>query len=507
MQTIWTSLLVVAGATMLRAQGTVTPLPIPEPPQSPRSGVEWFRWQDDLARVRVRIASELAHVELLRSEAEKTRAVLESARMPAAPWFDNAGIAPAPWAGQDPGDSTYRSAREALNRGEWGTAVAAFRTLLQKYPKSVYAAESGYYQAFALFRIGGTPQLQEALAVLEAQSARYPSAHSRAEAVTLATRIQGVLAARGVASAREALARIPTEQTPSCDREEQLIQAEAMRALSRSGAANVTELITRVLARRDECAAPLRRTAIFLVASRHDSQAVGMLAGVARNDPSVDVRTMAIEVLGSLSGPEATEVLSELTHADNEQVQRTAVRALVHRAGADGRQVVRELVERQDLSEKLRAEALYSFDADDATADDVAWLRSLYAGQSSTRLKSAILRTIVRADGSDVDQWLAGIAGNESESGELRSIALRRIAATMSVADLGKMYDGATQQGFRQEIIGFLGQRKGDAATDKLIDIVKNGTDLSLRRSAIGALAGRKDDSRAMQLLLEVVNK
>ena len=85
---------------------------------------------------------------------------------------------------------------------------------------------------------------------------------------------------------------------------------------------------------------------------------------------------------------------------------------------------------------------------------------------------------------------------------------MRRIGASMSIADLSKLYDSATQQRFRREIISVLGKRKEDAATDKLILIIKNGTDPSLRTSAISALSNnKKDDPRAMALLLEIINK
>ena len=43
-------------------------------------------------------------------------------------------------------------------------------------------------------------------------------------------------------------------------------------------------------------------------------------------------------------------------------------------------------------------------------------------------------------------------------------------------------------------------------ATDKLIDIAKNGTDPELRRLAISYLS-RKNDARTKQLLLEIIDK
>lgn len=413
---------------------------------------------------------------------------------------------PAPWRTQDVGDSLYRYARDLFNRGEWGQAASAFRNIPQRFPNSTYASEAGYYEAYSLYRIGGTPDLRAARAALEAQRTKYPNARSRTEATNLTTRILGVLASRGDAEAKAALDSIAAGQGATCDREEQTVQAEAMNALSRSDAANVNELITRVLARKDECSAPLRRTAVFLVGNRRDAQAVNILAGVARSDPSNSVRMEAVNVLGRLPSDEGAAVLEEIARGSEDDVQRAAVRALVRHPSSRARTYIRQLVERDDVSERVRSEALSAFNAERATAEDITWLRALYARLQSPTLKSRALSAITRVGGADVDQWLVTIASNENERSELRATAMRRIGTTMSVADLGKLYDQATQQRFRREVISVLGKRKEDAATDKLIDIVKNGTDPSLRTSAISALT-EKNDPRATTLLLEIINK
>ena len=125
---------------------------------------------------------------------------------------------------------------------------------------------------------------------------------------------------------------------------------------------------------------------------------------------------------------------------------------------------------------------------------------------AAASLRTRTLSAIVRIGGPEVDQWLVTLARDDNQPSEIRAVAMRRIGETMSIADLGRLYDSATQQRFRSEIINVLGKRKEDAATDKLIDIIKNGTDPSLRRSAISAVVN-KNDARAQQLLLEIINK
>src|SRR5262245_65684895 len=79
------------------------------------------------------------------------------------------------WKGQGtPEDSVYRNARELLNRGEYRRASEQFKTFEQKYPKSRYVPAAMYWQAFALYRVGATTDLRQALLVLDDQRTRYP---------------------------------------------------------------------------------------------------------------------------------------------------------------------------------------------------------------------------------------------------------------------------------------------------------------------------------------------
>lgn len=415
---------------------------------------------------------------------------------------------PPSWARQDVGDSLWRSARTVFNRGDWGQAVQLFQQIPQKYPNSAYAADALYYQAYALYRIGRTEDLRTALSLLETRAQRYPNARSQSsDAPALATRVRGVLASRGDQAAAAELARQAQQGTQTCDREEQAVQAEAMNALSRTDPENVNQLITRVLARKDECAIPLRRTAVFLAGNRRDASATGILTSVARTDPSIDVRVEAISWLGRLPSEEGLPVLEDLVRtSEEERIQRAAVRALVQHPSARARTAVRSLVERNDVSDRLRSEALSAFSPERASADDVTWLRALYGRMETPQLKQRVLSAITRIGGPEVDQWLMTLVRNDNEPSEIRGTAMRRIGKTLPIADLARLYDDAAQQRLRMEIISVLASRTEDAAADKLLDIAKNGTDPNLRTRAISALSNR-NDARARALLLELINK
>jgi HEAT repeat protein len=96
------------------------------------------------------------------------------------------------------------------------------------------------------------------------------------------------------------------------------------------------------------------------------------------------------------------------------------------------------------------------------------------------------------------------LAKNEDESVDVRENALRYVARSASIANLNAFYDAASARPLREEIISALGSRKEPEATDKLIDIAKNGTDPQVRRDAINTLT-RKNDPRTTKLLLDLI--
>ena len=419
-----------------------------------------------------------------------------------------ASVPPAPWAKGDQADTLYTSAREMLNRGEYRRAAQLFRDLSARFPRSAYAADALYWEAFALYRIGTTTELRDALKALESQRSRFPEAKTQADAAVLATRIQGALAARGDSRASAQLTNAATQQSGSCDKEDQAVRVEALSALGQSDPESVTPILRRVLARRDECSAALRRRAVFLLGRKADAAAEEALTDVARNETDPQVRSDAIMWLARMPGEKSVATLEEiLRSSSDERTQRAAIRALTTHPSPRARQGIRALIERTDASEKLRAEAIGSFDKERSTSEDAAYLRGVYAKLDSPRLKERTIYAVARFGGAENEQWLLNIARQNDEPIELRAAALRRAAGTsMPIADVVKMYDGVSDRELREQLIQVYSSRKEPEATDKLLDIVRTGTDPQLRRLAISGLT-RKNDPRTTKLLLEIIDK
>jgi HEAT repeat protein len=415
----------------------------------------------------------------------------------------------ASWASDDPADSLYRRARELLNRGEWRLAAQAFRDIPQRFPSSEYAPDALYWQAYALYRIGNLNELRDARSALDSRRTKYGNAKgvSNADVEALNMRIQGALASRGDPNAREVVSRAVQQGGAVCDRDDQMVRIEALGAIYKTDPESAPALVEKVLARQDECSIMLRRNAVMLIGNRRDASATRILSRVARNDSSTDVRTEAIGWLGRMSDDEALSVLEDiLRSSEDERVQRAAIRALSTHSNPRAKQRVRTLIERADVSERLRSDAISTFERERPSEEDAAWLRSIYPRLERTSLKQRVVSVVARAGGTENDRWLSTIVNNEDEPSEVRATALGRLGQTMPVPDLARMYDGASSRTVREYLINSLGRRPEAEATDKLIDIVKTGTDPNLRRSAINALTQKKDP-RTTKLLLEIIDK
>lgn len=507
---------------------------------------------------------------------------------------------------QDPADSVYKEARSLLNRGEWRRAATMFGQVAGRTPASAYAADALYWQAFSLYRIGGMTELREALAALDARKSRFPRAGNADDAESLTTRVTGALASRGDATATRRLQSTAAAGSASCDTEELSVRASALSTLMRNDPAAATPILSKVLDRRDECSVSLRKSAVSIIGRKDDAASRSKLMDVAKNDPEPSIRGDAIGYLAEANTEEVATTLDAIVRNEQtESVQRSAVRALGTMTTPKAKAAIRALIERTSASERLRIDAIgsfdrragvssgfnYSFSCDggqcidranlvgaamiaptpavppvaavrpvpaprpmaqsaesraavaearaEAMADarasvrsttpmaislggdgvyairdddrrispeDAAWLRGVYPRLETNRLKSAAASVLARAGDEATTSWLASMISREDEPAEVRASILQRLGREMPIAQLGRLYDGASSRSMRTEIVQVLGRRDEPEATDKLIEIVRNGTDPQLRRSAISALNNKKDP-RTTQLLLELIDK
>jgi HEAT repeat protein len=413
---------------------------------------------------------------------------------------------------QDPADSLYRVAYDAMNRGEWRRAADLFAQVTAKYPRSRRVMSATYYEAFMHYRIGTTEELRAAMRVLNDRSKLTPtsgnSSATQQELASLTTRIRGALAARGDAEAARQLSS--DAQKGGCDSEDVQVKSEALSALAQADMTAAIPMLKRVLERRDPCLLELRRRSLSILLRRGDTAATTAAISVARaTDEALELRTDAVSFLARLPGDNAIATLEELLRNSTErEVQRAAIRALSNTENTRARQTLRTLIERNDVSEQLRIEAVNTMERDpgNGRGDDAAYLRGLYPKLQAERVKIAAIAAISKSPGAENEQFVLRVARDAGESSEVRASAISRMYRLpgIAIAEIGKLYDTAESRSLREQIISVLSQRKEPETVDKLMDIVKTGTEPRLRGQATNALV-KKDDPRAKKFLADLV--
>jgi TolA-binding protein/HEAT repeat protein len=426
--------------------------------------------------------------------------------------------APPAWAQGDPADSLYRLASESNNRGEYRRAAQLFSELTQKYPRSSYAGDAMYWEAFSRYRLGTTEELQRAATVLETLSSRGNEFSRRrgsdSEVEALKLRVWGTLAQRGVRGYDERVKTLAA--SGACDKEDVAVRAEALNSLGRMDPTAAMPYIRKMLDKKDECSTDLRQKAVFMLGQRStersDGEATAALVAVAKSDPSPSVRSDAISWLPRLPGDAPFAALEDILRTDSDvRIQRAAVRALNSSDSPKARQSIRALIDRKDAPEQLRLEAINSFDKERTTDDDAKYLRGLYTRVETDRMREAIINSVGRLGGTENDQWIISLAKNPNTPDQLRAAAVNRLGRmnAVPIADLIKLYDAAESRSMRDQLINVLGNRKEQEATDKLLEIMRNATtDYIARRNAMNALVRKgNNDPKIMQALLDVMEK
>ena len=447
---------------------------------------------------------------------------------------------PAAWLQGDPADSIYRAARAALDRRDYRQAADLFAQVPTRYPRSGYAADAYYWRAFSLYRLGGTPQLREALAALDIQRERFPRAATKGDAKALTSRIQGELARQGdpaaaaiVAAAAADAGRPPVPPTPParpvppgqpmppmpptppmppgdddrCADDDDDTKVAALNALQQMDDDRARPIIQRVLARRDPGSTCLRRKAVFLIAQESAPGTEDILLATARNDPDHEVREQAVFWLSQVGTDRAVSALDSILRTSKDPaLQEKAVFALSQHGSARANQALRAYAERPDLPVDVREKTIFWI-GQSGGAENEAYLRELYGRLKEESLREKVLFSVSQAGGQENARWLLGIAKDARQPLELRKRALFWAGqSNASLTDLTALYAAMTDREMRQQLIFVYSQRDEPAAVDKLLDIAKREPDVELRKKALFWL-GQSSDPRAAKALQDIIEQ
>ena len=416
---------------------------------------------------------------------------------------------------QDPTDSLWRAARQALQRGEYAGAATLFSDVNKRFPSSSRAGDALYWAAFALYKSGDAGNLRVARTTLATQQSRYPKAPTLHDGEALLARIQAALAQQGDA---EAAAWVAVRARGSADTgggartcpsedENNDIRIQALNGLQQMDPESALPILRKVLARRDPCSTSLRRRALFIVSQSRSSETEDILVDVARHDPNEEVREQAVFWMSQVSTERAVVMLdSILRSATDPQLVEKALFALSQQSMPRAAQSLRDYAERSDAPLDARAKAIFWI-GQQQSGESAAFLRGLYAKLGERELKEKVIFSLSQTHSAENTRWLMELTVNEREPLEMRKKALFWAGQEgANMEELGALYDRLQSVEMKEQLIFVYSQRHEPAALDRLIRIAKTEREPELRKKAIFWL-GQSNDPRAAQVLLEIINQ
>ncbi|HZS61101.1 MAG TPA: HEAT repeat domain-containing protein [Gemmatimonadaceae bacterium] len=406
----------------------------------------------------------------------------------------------------DPADSLYTAARAAMAKQQYSRAADLFHEITSRYPRSSYASNAAYYEAFSRSRLGDIDNLREAYRILSSSSSK--------DAASLQAQVCAAMVKKGDSSCKQRLRSMAdegnkeatTDGPDKCPTEDDDndIRMSALNALLQVDAEKALPILKQVLAKRDACSVELRRKAVFLVSQKAESDGADILLSTARTDPDEEVREQAVFWLSQVHDPRAVGMLdSLLLHSDNEAIREKAMFALTQQHD-HGSPMLRDFATREGESEDLREKAVFWLGQTN-NPDDEAWLKTFFRQAKNEDLKEKIIFSI--AQHHDSGDWLLGVVTDSTQSMDTRKKALFWLGQEhSSVNQLVSMYSKLNDQELKEAVIFALSQQKGSAAIDELMTIAKTDKDPELRKKAVFWL-GQSHDPRVAQFLLELINK
>jgi hypothetical protein len=233
------------------------------------------------------------------------------------------------------------------------------------------------------------------------------------------------------------------------------------------------------------------------------------LVQIATNEGDVQgIRSQALSVLARLDHGAGIQPLVQLASGNiNSWIGKESMRVLASSGDPRARQFLRSTIQRTDLPDEVLAAAIRGLGHNYVTGQDANAIRSLYPKLTGERSRNAVLESLSGLGGTENVQWLAGIVRDDRVPVDSRRRALEYLSrAGATTGSLIALYDPTPDQQLRSSLIGIYSRLADKAATDKLVWIARNETNLQLKRRAISALS-KNSDPVIRQALQDIVER
>lgn len=399
-------------------------------------------------------------------------------------------------------DRAMDRGHEALDRADYRDAARAFDTARDVADDEASRAEATYWHAFALQRKGSKRDLRRAAEDLISLQELELNESLLNEVRSLAVRVQGELARQGDAEAARELAEVAEDQG---DIE---LKLAAMQAMMHMKPARALPLVKEILGNRKPGTAELRRQAMFLLSQYDTDESMDLLLDAAANDPDPEVKEQALFWLGQSGDPRALQFFRQMVNENSDpELLEHALFAVSQFDDDAAKELLRELAANPDLDSDIRSHAVFGL-GHNGDRDDARFLRDLFPRVEDPEVREQIIFAVAQGDARNSREWLLGLVRDRSLDLESRKQALFWAGQeeVLDADELRQIYESTDDNEMREQVIFVLSQDGSKNATQLLMDIARNESNVELRKQAIFWI-GQTDAEGAEDLLMEIISQ
>jgi HEAT repeat protein len=366
--------------------------------------------------------------------------------------------------------------RTQLDEGKYEQAIATFNNFVAAYPTHRNVDAAYYWLAYSYEKQN---RLADADAALARLVERFPKSEWAADAHKLKIKVKAKLDPQGA-------------NVPDGDAELKII---ALQALCQNDRARCSTLVAETL--RSSSEPRVKEAAILLLGRYGGAEAVPTLMQMARSEPDARLRMRAIASLGRTGDERVLDVLREIalspTYAD-ESPTDSAIHALRDHESARAVGILGDvIINGKNLQARQHAVSLLSQRPGEPVVDE---LFRIYDAVADPQLRKYVVAGLGNRRSPRAAARLVEIARTAPDA-ELRATAIRAIPNRGEEEDLGvllSLYDTERDAELKDYILEAVGHYKNQRAYQKLMQVVRNGSEpLERRKHAIEILSRVKD--------------
>ncbi len=291
--------------------------------------------------------------------------------------------------------------------------------------------------------------------------------------------------------------------------EEDDIRLAALQALAEVDPDRALPILTRLLERRDEESARLRKRAMLILSMHGSEEATDLVLRAATEDPDPEVRSHAVRYLGSLSDDRVGDVLARVLFEEDQprEVKESAVVALLIREDDRSFDILQRVALDPDQPPEIRERAIHYL-GEHRSDQNLRMLMALFDQVDDPPLQQAVVMAVGQNKDERARDWLVGILRNPDVPGRVRERAFFWVGMDdeVSTEQLIGIYRDIDDVGLRRAALMAIGEREEEASLKFIMQVAGSDEAPEIRRMAVFWL-GQSDDPRAVKLLERIIQE